>query len=354
MRKIILVISFLLSGINLLAQTDCNRNLNEAKSDFANGNLYAIPGKLTDCLKEGFSKSEKIDAYRLLTLTYLNINQNEKAKESLIKLLNIKTDYQVTINVDPPELYSLYKKIDTDPKYFIGLSAGINYNTIQIKDFPDGQSGRFSQNPYSGQDIYKYTPKFSFQAGAQFMYPILKNLWLRSELMYQNQKYDYYEEIINIEATESKNKFYAYESSSDLINLSISARRVLDNYRWKPFVELGIISSYNIKYNFNNYISEDTEELDIDNIDNIKMIEYRKKFNIGLNAQIGTMLKIGEYYGEMRFGVNKFLIAHANYANDSERSIKTVGNRGEVIEDNYNNLLYEISFAFNIAFFNFK
>ena len=121
MRKHLLIILIFLANSSLFAQANCERNLNEARSDYANGNLYAIPGKLDECLKSGFSKNEMIEAYQLLALTYININQQDKAKESMIKLLKLQTDYQVVKNVDPDELYSLYQGIETDPIYFIGI-----------------------------------------------------------------------------------------------------------------------------------------------------------------------------------------------------------------------------------------
>ncbi|MBK6266235.1 outer membrane beta-barrel protein [Marivirga sp. S37H4] len=352
MRKYLLTIFLLLSGFSLLAQNNCERSLNEARSDYSNGNLYAIPGKLADCLVDGFLKSEKIEAYRLLTLTYLNINQNEKAKESLIKLLKIKTDYKVLPNVDPPELYSLYRKIKTDPIYFIGIVGLMNFNTIQVLKGKNGDLRRFSQNPYKNKDSYRYTPKISFQVGAQFIYPFSEKLWLRGDVMYQNQKYDYSETIVH--NTEAKDNTFTYESSDNGLNLNVSARGILDKYYWKPFMEIGITGRYNINQLLLNYVSEDSEELEEGNADRIDISMYRKKFNFGLHAHIGTMFMVGENYGEIKIGATKYMLAHTNYLDDNQRILQTVDNRGEVIEDDFSNLIYEVNIAFNIPFFNFR
>ncbi|PTB91076.1 hypothetical protein C9994_16185, partial [Marivirga lumbricoides] len=206
MKKNLFTILFILSALMAIAQENCDQNLTEAKADYNNGNLYAIPGKLTKCLESGFSKAEKVDAYRLLTLTYLNINQLEKARETIIKLLNIKTDFQVIQNIDPPELYSLYKKIDTDPIYFIGVNAGINYNTTQILN-------TYTTETVEGSLNFNYKPLFSYQTGAQFILPLLDKLWLKAEVGFQKQRFKYIEETKNLKDTSTVNITYLSNNS---------------------------------------------------------------------------------------------------------------------------------------------
>lgn len=341
----VLAAIFLLINTSLFAQSNCERNLQEAKSDYNSGNLYAIPGKLTDCLEDGFSKDEKVEAYKLLTLTYLNINQNEKAKESLIKLLNIKTDFRALPNIDPPELYSLYRKIDTDPKYFIGIMFGGNYNTIQIIE-------PFTKGSVRDGNIVNYSGLGSIEAGAQFIKPLLNNFWVKAELLFQNQRYDYNEEVL-IYADSINNK-YSYQSTNNGLNLNISARSVINNYYWKPFVDYGISGRYNFSQSFNDYLSDHSPSADEDARGEIDMINYRKQFNIGLHIHIGTMIKLGENYGEVKIGASKFLRAHATYNSKEDRIINTIGKQGEMMDNDYNNLIYQISISFNMPFFNFK
>ncbi len=345
MNKLFTII-LLLINISLFAQSNCERNLQDAKSDYNTGNLYAIPGKLTDCLEEGFTKEEKIDAYRLLTLTYLNINQNEKAKESLIKLLNIKTDYRALPNIDPPELYSLYRKIDTDPKYFIGAIVGGNFNTIQITE-------EFTNESVPGAHDLKYNSKISYQVGGQFILPLLKNFWLKGEAIYQVQRYGF--ELNNIIAEDGVYTNYTYNSNNNGINLNLSARSILNNYYWKPFVEYGISGRYNINHDFRQYKSINSKSTDEDVIvPDFKMNEFRKQFNVGIHVNLGSMFKIKENYGEVKIGASKFLLAHADYIDKIHRQLNTIGAQGELIDNDYNNLIYQVSFSFNIPFFNFK
>ncbi len=353
MNKVLLLF-FLFFSVSVFAQNDCERNLLDAKADYNTGNLYAIPGKLTDCLDAGFSKAEKVDAYRLLTLTYLNINQNEKAKESLIKLLNIKTDFRVLPNIDPPELYSLYRKIDTDPQYFIGAVVGINYNTIQM------QNDRSNSNISIEEGVNtQYIGLRSYQLGAQYIMPLFSNFWLKAEAVYQNQRYAFDQSrptYIDVEDPENTEDIkYSYTSRNNGVNISLSARSIIDKYYWKPFVEYGLTGRYNISHEFNDYVSKYSEDPDAFEFDEpIEMDEFRRQFNFGFHLHIGSMFKMWEYYGEVKVGASKFLLSHANEKDDFERKTATIGNLGELMDSDYNNLIYQVNLSFNIPFFKFQ
>jgi hypothetical protein len=345
MRVFYITILFVLASISqLVAQSSCERNLNEARSDYANGNLYAVPGKLGDCLEEGFSKSEKIQALRLLTLTYININQQDKARSTLIKLLNLKTDYQAVEGVDPSELYSLYRDIDTDIKYFIGITAGFNVNSI----VPQFQRNTY---PLDGH-IANYEVGFSIpQVGLQFLYPITKNIIVGAEIQYQNHQYAYNE--VN-QYEEEKVTTVDYESSNDGINLNLSIRYQKDFYRWKPFLEIGSIGRYNLNYEIRNYTNSFSETVDEENIEQSNIYDYRAKFNFALNANIGTMIKLGENYGEIKFGVSNYFRNHLNKVARENVYNSSLLNGMLIKEDDYTNIVFQMSFTFNIPFFNFQ
>jgi len=347
MSKYVLIILFTLIGTQVWAQSNCERNLNEARADYSNGNLYAIPGKLADCLQDGFSKTEKIDALRLLTLTYININQQEKAKNTFIKLLNIKTDYQVKENIDPSELYSLYRKIDTDIKYFIGVTFGFNLNTIIL------QNANHTNPIESNHEAnYNYELQFpSAQVGAQFLYPITKNWLLGGEIQYQNQKFNYKETNISIDENYTE---ISYDGNNNGINLNINLRYMKDYYSWKPFIEIGTVGRYNISYEILNYISDFPSTVEIETIDSWDASSRRSQFNVGINANLGTMIKFREYYGEVKFGVCNYFINHLNKSARETVNTSTIGDGMVLLEDDYTNIVYQLSITFNMPFFNFQ
>ncbi len=348
MSKYLLAILFTLVVSQLWAQSSCERNLNEARADYSSGNLYAIPGKLADCLEEGFSKTEKIDALRLLTLTYININQQEKARNTFIKLLNIKTDYQVKENFDPSELVSLYRKIDTEIKYYIGLTFfGFTLNNIRV--FSSDHT-----NPVESNHTAEYSTNISIpQVGVQFLYPLTKNWIVGADAQFQNQRYSFEEKNIYDNSSDNDYKI-TYNARSNGVNLNINLRYMKDYYRWKPFIEVGAAGRYNLNYEIRNYINNYSKTVDDEIIDEIDISSRRVKLNFGINANLGTMIKLGENYGEIKFGVSNFLVRHLTAEARDPNNTYTIGNGMVLLEDDITNIVYQLSFTFNIPFFNFK
>ena len=346
MRLFIITLFILFTSSSfLVAQSSCQRNLNEARADYSNGNLYAVPGKLGDCLEEGFSKSEKIEALELLTLTYININQQEKARTTLIRLLNLKTDYQVIKNVDPSELYSLYSKIDTDIKYFVGITAGFNNNSIIV------------HQPYSTNALGTHDPNYisrsSFrQVGAQFLYPITKNIIAGAEIQYQSHRFDYKEIFDNGNNDIST---IEYGTINNGMNLNLTLRYMKDYYQWKPFFELGTTGRYNLNYFVTFYTNDFEKTVDEENInEEINIISDRSNINFSLNANLGSMIKVRENYIEIKFGVSNYFRNHLNdkAINDADKS--TFLNAMVLKDDYITNLVYQLNVSFNIPFFNFQ
>lgn len=334
------------------SQANCEKNLNDARSEYANGNLYAIPGKLTDCLSDGFSKTEKIEAYQLLALTYININQLDKARESLIKLLKLKTDYTVTKNVDADELYSLYKKIDTEPIYYLGAGIGINNTFAYLKHSEDRQTTASRME----DDNYQYSSALSITGGIQFIYPIFKIIHAKAAVSYDINQYNYNqrtsESELNLNETETR-----YSASNAGLNILLSTRVMTKNKLYKlyrPFIETGIVGRLHTSSKIKNYYEKNLTNPREYTVDEINMNKYRNNMNFGLNAQIGSLIKFNENYIEISIGATYYTIPETDYSIVLHRNLATVGNAKTVIEDNYDKFVLNLTINFNIPFYNFK
>ena len=76
------------------SQTLCSQALSAAQISFDNGHLYGIPSGLKDCLDNGFTKQERIQAYKLLTITYLFIDDPISAENSYLSLLRLDPEHK--------------------------------------------------------------------------------------------------------------------------------------------------------------------------------------------------------------------------------------------------------------------
>ncbi|MFT6035734.1 MAG: hypothetical protein ACI9XJ_001308 [Marivirga sp.] len=346
------LILFFISSV-AYSQANCDKNLNDARSDYANGNLYAIPGKLTDCLNNGFDKAERIEAYQLLALTYININQLDKARESLIKLLKIKSDYTVTKNVAPDELYSLYKKIDTDPIYYLGTGVGINFTFPFLPD----SSNRSTTNSNPGVENYNYSPTSSFSAGVQFIYPVYKFLHAKAFLSYDVNKYKYSQTATAFNSSENVT-ITDYTGTNAGINLILSGRIMSEEKKYgvlKPFFEVGLITRFHLNSFINDYEDLNTKKGQSQSFlaTGLKMNTFRRDMNMGINLQLGSMIKFQENYLEVSFGASYYGLPEAKNT-DSDGSRLTVANATTVIEDRYNKIVLNFTVNFNVPFYNFE
>jgi hypothetical protein len=150
-----------------IAQESCTQKLRTARNAYQEGKLNVLPALLTACIKAGFSKEEKIEALRLVTLAYLYSENERKAEQVFLDLLTIDPEFTPNLQADPTELILLAEKFDTDPKFFYGLNGGVGYNITQVSEarpnIVDLASGK-----------YQFTTTYGI--GGFFSYPIT-NEW---------------------------------------------------------------------------------------------------------------------------------------------------------------------------------
>jgi len=142
-RFLALIIFFSFSQL-VIAQIDCGESLNRAQDVFEAGHIEQIPNILHECLDK-FTNEQKIEAYRILTITYLYLNDPIGAETSFLALLKADPEYRVSAN-DPIELEYLSKQYITTPIISFSGKVGINFSTVTILNYNRLDSD-FSPNP---------------------------------------------------------------------------------------------------------------------------------------------------------------------------------------------------------------
>src|SRR3954465_3021621 len=97
----------------LSAQSSCTQTLRSARSVYDQGRLQELPDLLEGCLKNGFSVQEKVQAYKLLTLAYIYLEEAAKADAAMLALLNTDHYFEINLTTDPAEFVALYKTFRT-------------------------------------------------------------------------------------------------------------------------------------------------------------------------------------------------------------------------------------------------
>ncbi len=126
MMRFLPVLFFVLIGQVAFAQLTTNaQRLRLARSTYEQGRLHELPDLLTEILKSG-EKSEKVEAYELLTEAYIYLEEPEKADEAMLNLLRTDPYYRPNPEVAPAELIALHKTFRTREIYRLGVKGGAN------------------------------------------------------------------------------------------------------------------------------------------------------------------------------------------------------------------------------------
>ncbi|MCC5920669.1 MAG: PorT family protein [Cyclobacteriaceae bacterium] len=171
MKNIILFILFISVSWSAIAQDNCERALIDAENKYRSGELYDIPDILMNCVDELQTTQEKQRAYRLLVLTYLNINKEDDAKQAMLAMLRLNPDVEINTENSPVELIELYRQYRTEPIHYFGFYAGGSFASPSFYR-------SFSASPTGERSAKSYLPLAGFHAGFSFTQPLSKSFFL--------------------------------------------------------------------------------------------------------------------------------------------------------------------------------
>lgn len=224
----ILLLLIVLKTDLVVAQNYCTQTLKQAQSAYDEGRISEVPSIIEPCLKEGFNKEEKIEGYRLLTLTYLYLDEPAKADNSLLMLLRLKPEYKINPSVDPSELINLYNSFRTAPVYSIGLKGGTNYLMVNLIK-SNSTSGNYN-------DKIKIKSNVGFQIGVAVEVPLQSRLELCPEILFSTKelKFDYV-------VTEQKSN---YKERLNQLSLPVLIKYSLGTKKYIPTMDAGVEVNY--------------------------------------------------------------------------------------------------------------
>ncbi|MEJ0056087.1 MAG: outer membrane beta-barrel protein [Bacteroidota bacterium] len=186
MKRLYFLILVLFSGATAFSQTtNCTQVLRLARTQYEQGRLHEMPALMEGCLSSstGFTKEEKREAYRLLTLAYIYLEEPEKADESMLALLNTDHFFQINPSLDPAEFIALYNKFRHEPLFWVTGKFGVNITQPTIIN----NYYVASQAATAG----KYGLKPTIQFFAAFEKDIFKKITLAPEVGFVARSYSY-------------------------------------------------------------------------------------------------------------------------------------------------------------------
>lgn len=108
---IALILSFLYF-VPVFSQTKCDwTTIDDASAKYKNGNFDDVIESLENCIQKGFDDKQKVQAYRLLAKTHLELDYDSLAREEIIALLQIDPQFQPDYLTDPTRFIEILQDI---------------------------------------------------------------------------------------------------------------------------------------------------------------------------------------------------------------------------------------------------
>jgi len=336
MRYFLLTLLISSLSLEIMAQTACTQTLRRARTVYDEGRIQEMESLLEGCVESGFTDEERTEAYRLLILSYLYLDEPQKADEAMLALLKDNHEFRINERVDPAELISLYSTFRTRPIFRIGGKIGANttfINTVNTATVNDLNS--------SNQGTYDF--RLGFQAGVVFELPVINdNFTFVSEISFLRNAFEYTNDLfLNTDGSVVTNNILLENQDKGEFTAMLQYR--ITDWRIRPYVAIGGA----INYMINSSVSSRREVLNEQEVreNTLELTDSRQPLTFYglLSVGIKPKVKSGYFFSEFRFkyGLN----------NNSDNS-EILKNSPEYIFDYYGpyndffNMSVELSFGY--------
>jgi hypothetical protein len=290
--KIFLFSFLILTTCGKLYSQSCAQTLRLARSTYEQGRLHELPDLLASCIKNngvnGFTKEQKVQAYTLLTMAYIYLEEPEKADEAMLNLLRTDPYFEPNPEVDPAEFIGLFNTFRTRPIYRLGVKFGINASQPNVSSY----------NPVS-DGTGKYGYKISIGGGIAAEIPINDKLTIEANLLFIQKKFT--------NTSSSSLKDSTYSSSIGTENQSwislplvvqyqlFEERKGKEKRRILPFVEAGVCTDYLINATIDATQKRFGNQSSID-LKSFSITSQREKINVSAIIGAGFKTRIAGGY----------------------------------------------------------
>jgi hypothetical protein len=304
MMKVNRKISYLIIGFLTIcvleskAQSDCTQTLRQARTTFDEGRIHELEARLSGCIKSGFNDEERTEAYRLLILSYIYLDETDKADKTMLALLRDNHGFSINQQADPTELINLYETFRTKPIFFWGFRGGFNTTFVNVIN-------AYGVHNLSNSNA-KYSNKLGFVAGLLIEKNIGNRLTFRSDIQYINNTFDYENKFSKKTDDGSDIVVLTASEAQNSIGLSLMVQYTFfkpqeENQKNKikklnPYIGIGVtgrnLLSSNLTFDVSNKVGSSPDGPSEDLIEP----EIRKSFNPTADIEVGIKKSVGLSY----------------------------------------------------------
>lgn len=320
MRRLLPVVLILVSfcGFSQTSPTPA-QTLRLARATYEQGRLHEIPTQLNpQVISSMTSKQDKVEAYKILCLSYIYLEEPEKADEAMLNILQTDPYFEINEAVDPAEFVALYRTFRTLPIFRIGGKLGVDGARPNVRE-------QATAGDLAGES--KYKPMIGINFGAFGDVPFSERLNLHAEILYSqkrfglNQVFTRFNEDGNSDAN-FQNETDAIESQTWLsVPLAVQYKPLKSkskfNDKFNPYVSGGVAIDYLLSAKITGEQVRDEQSSVQEKSFDFK--PSRNSMNISLMAAVGIKLRVGGGYivSEIRYlhGLTKISSKESAYEN---------------------------------------
>jgi len=300
---------FLLFQNSLYSQSDCTAKIQEAQKYYNLGMIEEIPQMLAPCMEEGFTRIQRIEAYKLIILSYLFDDDQFEAEKTMIEFLKKYPEYEIMPN-DPIEFVYLFESYRTTSVFSIGFTVGFNLTDPRIIE------------PYTLLDLSHTTTKNSmrpgFNVGLGISRYISRKMLLNLEFNFVSNNYSFFDEISITQGGTQAINSVTYTERLNKFELPVTLTYDFDIKKVHYFVRAGI-SVAKLTGSTGNPIRKYAEELPPESGGSQDISSYRKNLMYGGIIGAGIRYKVprGILSVDLRanIGLNNIVRSDRRYKN---------------------------------------
>lgn len=293
--SVITIIILLFLSASVSSQNSCGEKLKHAEELYESGQISKVEEFIKPCLENGFSKNEKIRAYRLLTLSNLYYNEDEKAVDAMDNLLKTEPEYKIKSS-DPSEFVTLYNAFRTKPVIIAGIKSSFGFFEIyDIRNYNDINSF---------QHTAAYQPSNSVSIGISLEFPVFWQISFVSEVYYSMFNYEFQNTVLDY-------SMISYSENIQSLDMPVSIQWNVLDADFTPYVNLGASFNYLISSHADFTREDITDEIAREPVNtNLDITNSRNKYNYALCGGVGFRWK--NLFGR---GYLSFDIRYSRYLN---------------------------------------
>lgn len=295
MRRLLPAVLLLVS-FGSFAQTGPTpaQTLRLARATYEQGRLHEIPTQLNENVISAMNKQEKVEAYKILCLSYIYLEEPEKADEAMLNILRTDPYFEINDAVDPAEFVALYHTFRTLPIFRIGGKLGLDATRPNVKEST-------TAGDLSGDSKYRALAGINF--GVFVDMPLSERLNLHGEVLYSQKRFGLKQVFNRFNETDTtlsyKNTTEAIETQTWLsLPLTVQYKPLNSksnfNQKFNPYISGGVVIDYLLNAKITGEQVRDQQSSVQE-----KTFDFepsRNSINISLIAAAGIKLRVGGGY----------------------------------------------------------